>query len=153
MWQLWNSVLFGAKWGLQSGRHFLKIALRNGSKAAVGEGQYIRLRWRGSSVQSSTYFTKGFLLGMRNGCHHEGIQCFSRYEEMQGLGSWNQFLKMSSYLKTCSTSIPGEQSASSSTEFPSGSVEGQQLHQHRQMAKALGGGVQLLANALGMCQL
>ena len=60
---------------------------------------------------------------------------------------------MSSYLKTCSTSIPGEQSASSSTEFPSGSVEGQQLHQHRQMAKALGGGVQLLANALGMCQL
>ena len=115
MWQLWNSVLFGAKWGLQSGRHFLKIALRNGSKAAVGEGQYIRLWWRGSSVQSSTYFTKGFLLGMRNGCHHEGIQCFSRYEEMQGLGSWNQFLKISNYLKTCSTSFIGAQSTSLST--------------------------------------
>ena len=37
-------------------------------------------------------------------------------------------------------------------EFPSGSVEGQELQQHRQMAKALGGGVQLLAN-LGKCQL
>lgn len=31
-----------------------------------------------------------------------GIQCFSRHEEMQGLGSWSQFLKTSSYLKFCS---------------------------------------------------
>ena len=35
-------------------------------------------------------------------CHHEWIQCFSRCEEMPGLGSWNQFLKISDYLKTCS---------------------------------------------------
>ena len=34
---------------------------------------------------------------------------------MQGLGSWNQFLKTSDYLKTCSTSFPGAQSASVST--------------------------------------
>ena len=34
---------------------------------------------------------------------------------MQGLGSWNQFLKISNYLKTLSTSFPGAQSASLST--------------------------------------
>ena len=31
---------------------------------------------------------------------------------MQGLESWNQFLKISIYLKACSTSFPGAQSAS-----------------------------------------
>ena len=34
---------------------------------------------------------------------------------MEGLESWNQFLKISNYLKTCSTSFPGAQSASLST--------------------------------------
>ena len=34
---------------------------------------------------------------------------------MQGLESWNQFLKISSYLKPCSTSFPGAKSASLST--------------------------------------
>ena len=34
---------------------------------------------------------------------------------MKGLGSWNQFLKISSYLKTCSASFPGAESASLST--------------------------------------
>ena len=38
-----------------------------------------------------------------------------RYEEMQGLGSWKQFLKISNFLKTCSTSFFGAQSASPST--------------------------------------
>ena len=33
----------------------------------------------------------------------------------EGLGSWNQFLKISVHLKTCSTSYPGAQSASLST--------------------------------------
>ena len=60
---------------------------------------------------------------------------------------------MSSSLKTYSTSIPGEQSASPSTEFPLGSVEGQQLLQHRQTARALVGAFQSLAKALGKCQL
>ena len=59
--------LLGAKWGLQPrGQHLC-------SKDTVGEGQYIRFRWRGSSVQSSAYFTKGFLLVTRSWCHHEGI--------------------------------------------------------------------------------
>ena len=34
---------------------------------------------------------------------------------MKGLGSWNQFLKISSYVKTCSASFPGAESASLST--------------------------------------
>ena len=78
----------------------------------VGEGQYIRFWWRRRSMQSSAYFTKGFLLVTRNWYYHEGIEWFSRCEEMQGLGLWNQFLKISNYLKTCSTRFPGAQSAS-----------------------------------------
>ena len=50
-----------------------QIALRDCSKAAMGESQYIRFRWRGSSMPWSTHFTKGFLLVMRIWCHHEGI--------------------------------------------------------------------------------
>ena len=88
-----------------------QMALRNCSKEIVGEDQYIRSRWKRSSVQSSAYFTKGFLLVMRHWYHHEGSWCFSRYEEMQGLGTWNQFRKISNYLKTCSTNFPGTQSA------------------------------------------
>ena len=63
---------------------------------------------------------------------------------MQELGSWNQFLKISNYLKTCSTSFPGAQCLILLSEFPSGGVEGQQLPQrrvqspHRQMSSAFG---------------
>ena len=62
-------------------------ALRDGSRAAVGEGQHVRFWWRGSSTPWSTHFTKGFLFVMRIWGHHEGILCFSRSEEMQGLRS------------------------------------------------------------------
>ena len=91
-----------------------QIAPRDCSKEAVGEGQYIRFWWRGILMQLSTHFTKGFLLATRS-CHHERIQCFSRYEETQGLGSLSQFLKIPNYLKPYSTSFPGAQSASLST--------------------------------------
>ena len=52
-----------------------QIALRECSKAAVGEGQYIRFWWRGSSIPWSPHFTKDFLLllVMRIWCNHEGI--------------------------------------------------------------------------------
>ena len=50
-----------------------QIALRDCSKEAVGEGQYIRFWWRGSSMQWSTYFTICFPLVMRSWCHREGI--------------------------------------------------------------------------------
>ena len=80
MWEL--QVLFGAKWGLQP-RKQPQRALRDCSKEAMREGQYIRFWWNGTSVQSDTYFTR---FSARSWCHHEGIQCFSRYEEMQGFG-------------------------------------------------------------------
>ena len=85
-----------------------QTALRDYSKEVVGEGQYIRFWW-------IKHFTKGFLLVMKSWCHHEGTFRFSRYEEMQRLGSWNQFLKISNYLKACSVRFRGTQSASLST--------------------------------------
>ena len=39
-----------------------QIALRDCSKEAVREGQCIKILVKGSSMQSSAYFTKGFLL-------------------------------------------------------------------------------------------
>ena len=89
--------------------HTLPTILRDCSNEAVGEGQYmnsvrssmkssvrsqyikVQWGWRRNSMPSSTRFRKV----TRSWCHHEGIQCFSRYEEMQGLWSWNQFLKIS----------------------------------------------------------
>ena len=40
---------------------------------SVEEGQYTRFWWRGSSVQLSTHFIKGFMLVTRSWCHHEGV--------------------------------------------------------------------------------
>ena len=85
-----------------------QIALRDYSKEVVGEGQYIRFWW-------IKHFTKGFLLVMKSWCHREGTFRFSRYEEMQRLGSWNQFLKIPNYLKACSVRFRGAQGASLST--------------------------------------
>ena len=65
-----------------------QIALRDCSKKAVGEGQYLRFWWRGSSVQPSTYFTTGFLLVTRSWCHQEGIKCFSVWRSLVGYRSW-----------------------------------------------------------------
>ena len=148
IWEWW--VKFGQSEDCSLGDS-TQITLRHCSKEAVGKGQYIRFWWRESSVQSSTYFTKDFLLVTRRWRDHEGIWCFPRYEEMQGLGSWKQFLKISNYLKTCSTSFPGAECLSLHPGFPSGNVEGQQLQQSRQMANALVMVVQLLKNALGKC--
>ena len=90
-----------------------QIALRNCYEDVVEEDQYIWFWWRG--VQCNQTLTLQEVFFTRSWCHHEGIWCFSRYEEMQGLGSWNQFLKISNYLKTCSTSFTGAQSTSLST--------------------------------------
>ena len=43
-----------------------QVALRDFSKEALGEGQYMKFWWRESSMQSSAYFTKGFLLVTRS---------------------------------------------------------------------------------------
>ena len=42
---------------------------------------------KGKYMQSSSYFSRRFLLVTRSGCHHGGFWCFSRYEEIQELGS------------------------------------------------------------------
>ena len=82
-----------------------------------------------------------------------------RYEEMQGLGSWNQFLRVSNYLKTCSTSFPGAQSASlSPLNFPQGLLKGgncssTEFSLCRGRGKQTCVAVWSLANALGKCQL
>ena len=59
-----------------------QIALRDCSKAAVGEGHCVRFRWSGSSIPLGTHFIKGFLLVMRIWCHHEGISCFSLFSSV-----------------------------------------------------------------------
>ena len=59
-----------------------QIALRDCSKAAVGEGHCVRFWWRGTSIPLGTHFIKGFLLVMRIWCHHEGIYCFSLFSSV-----------------------------------------------------------------------
>ena len=71
-WELWVKFYLGQmKTAAQEAAS--QRALRDCSKAAVGESQYIRFGQRGSSIPWSTHFTKGFLLVMRVWCHHEGI--------------------------------------------------------------------------------
>ena len=89
-------------------------------KPALSLSSFTFMNGSRSSVLLSTHFTKDFLLVIRNSSYHEEISCFSKYEEMQGLESWNQFLKVSSYLKTCPTRFPGARSASPRPELPQG---------------------------------
>ena len=60
---------------------------------------------------------------------------------MQGLGSWNQFLKIPSHLKSCPTKFPGAQSASLHPELPQGVLKINSCSRvqslQRQMANAL----------------
>ena len=47
-----------------------QMTLRKCSKEVGGDGQYIWFWWRGSSMQSSAYFTKDFLPVTKRWCHH-----------------------------------------------------------------------------------
>ena len=129
-----------------------QIAGRDCSKTAVEEGQYVRFWWRGVPC------SQALVVVTRCWCHHEGVSCFSRYEEMQGLGSWNQFLKMSNCLKTCSTSVPGAQMPHSPSWIPPGGCwrSAAAVTQGSISAESdrntLGIVAQSLANALGKCQ-
>ena len=71
-----------------------QIALRNCSKEVVEEEQYsCDLGEAGiqaikhTSFQSVSTSLRKLLLVARSKCHHEGLQWFSRYEEIQGLRS------------------------------------------------------------------
>ena len=113
-----SQVLFGAKWGLQPGRQHVRELWETAPKRYWGKVHICDFGEGGVHIQLSTNLTKGFLLVMRSWCNHEGSYWFSRYEEMQGLGSGNRFLKISNYLKTCSPSFPGAHSSSFSTLTP-----------------------------------
>ena len=71
-WELWVKFYLGQNEDCRPGGS-TSDSSENCSKLAVGEGQYIRFWWRGSSIPLSPHFTKGFLLVMRIWCHHEGI--------------------------------------------------------------------------------
>ena len=64
-----------------------QIALRDCFKEAVrGRSIYkVLVKAEFNTIKRSFY--KIFLLVRRISCHHEGTECFSRYEEMQGLRS------------------------------------------------------------------
>ena len=49
---------------------------------------------------------------MRSSHHHEGLERFSRYKEMQEFGSSSQLLKISSHLKTYPTGLSQSAGAS-----------------------------------------
>ena len=97
-----------------------QIALRDCSKAAVGESQYIRFQWRGSSIPWSTWFTKGFCKSWESDVTMKG---FIASLDMRRCKDWdllNLLLKTSNYLKTCPTRFPGAQRASFHPELPQG---------------------------------
>ena len=113
MWELWVKSLIWGKMRTAAWRTEPQMALRDCSTEAVGGAQYIRFWWRGSSMQSSAYFTKGFLLVMRSWCHHKGCSAFLDVKRCKEWGHAVHFWK----LKTCSTSFPRAQSASLHPEF------------------------------------
>ena len=106
MWELWVKFYLGAKWGLQAGRQHLRELWETAPKRLEGEDQYICDVDEGEVHVIKHIFLQKILLVLRSRCHHEKIYCFSGYEKMQELGSQNQFLKISNYLKTCSASFP-----------------------------------------------
>ena len=64
-----------------------QIALRNCSREEGEKVSIYVIVVKGEYMQSSTYFSRRFLLVMKNSHHHEGFQCFSRYKEIHELGS------------------------------------------------------------------
>ena len=108
MWELWVKSFIWGKMRTAAWRTEPQMALRDCSTEAVGEAQYIRFWWRGSSMQSSAYFTKGFLLVTRSWCHHKGFSALLDMKRYKDWGHAVHFWK----LKTCSTSFPRAQRAS-----------------------------------------
>ena len=92
-------VLFGAKWGLQpsdSSERLFQSGSRGRSMHKIsvkGEFNTIKcLLYKRFSATQEDLMSSG-----------RGLVLFSRYEEIQGLESWNQFLKIPSHLKSSPT--------------------------------------------------
>ena len=114
MWEVWVKLYLGKNEDCSLGDSTSDSSERLLQRGSGGRWIYkILVKGEFNALKHLLY--KRILLFMRNWCHHEGSYCFSWYEVMQGLGSWNQFLKISSYLKTCSASFPGAERASLST--------------------------------------
>ena len=105
-------------WELQVRFHLGQIEDNNAGDSTSDTSEKLLQRGRGRSIylgfwwKESTctkalffFFFYRFLLVTRSSHHHEGFWCFSRYEEIQELGSWNQILKISNHLKTCPASF------------------------------------------------
>ena len=73
----------------------------------VGEGQHMRFWRNGSSCNQALILQKIFCQSQGADVTIKGFRTFVDRRRLQGMGSLNQFLKISNYLKTCSTSFPG----------------------------------------------
>ena len=87
---------------------------------------------KGEYMQLNIYFSRRFLLFMKNSHHYEGFYCFSGYEEIKKIGLIKSVHK-NIYLKTCSANFPQSTKCLISAFHPellSGFVQNQQLQQH-----------------------
>ena len=111
-----------------------QITLRNCSREIWGKVRINVILVNGGCVQSSTYFfSKCFCQSQGIDITNKGFQCFSRYVEIQELGSYNQLLKISNFLKTSSASFSQSTECiilDLHSESLSGCIESQQLQQH-----------------------
>lgn len=86
-WELWVKFYLGQNEDCSPGDSISesseKLLRRGGGKVST-YGFWWRVR---GSMPSSTHYCRRFLLVTRSRRHHEGFQCFSRYEELQELGS------------------------------------------------------------------
>ena len=110
--ELWVKVYLEAKRRTAGGETVPQIALRDCSKEAGGKVNIYNLGEGGVQYSQALTLQKVFCWSRGADVTMKEFNLFSRYEAVQGLESWNQFLKISNYLKTCSTSFPGAQSAS-----------------------------------------
>ena len=79
-------------------------------------------------MQLSIHFRKGFLPVRGTDVTRKGVSA-----SLDVKRSCNHLLKISNYLETCPTRLPGAQSAS---ELPSGAIEAEHLQQHSVQKKS-----------------
>ena len=85
-WGLWVELFIWGQMRTAAGEVAFQIALRDCSKVAMGESQYIRFWWRGSSVPWSTHFTKGFCYSWGSDVTMKG---FSASLDMKRYKDWD----------------------------------------------------------------
>ena len=119
-------VLFGAKWGLSPGNRTSDSSERLLRRGSQGRSIY-------KTLMKGEFHAIKCLLYEKFFASHEELMSTRRdsvvfLEEMQGLGSWNQFLKIT---KDQVHQSPWSTECLLPTWTPSEGVEGQQLQQRR----------------------